>query len=82
MISSFSLNIFVCHQPVLSNVSHGLQKQETKRMRETVSSREALCVALRYLVTGNAKIAIDANYRISPTFAGITISENYKSIGD
>ena len=75
MIRSFSLNIFACHQPVLSNVSHGLQKQETKRMRETVSSREAFFVALGYLVTGNAQITIDANYRISPAFAGITISE-------
>ena len=45
-------------------------------MRETVSSREALCVALRYVVTGNAQIKIDANYRISPAFAGIAISEN------
>ena len=51
-------------------------------MREPVSSREALCIALRYLVTGTAQITIDANYRICPAFAGMIISETCKAIGD
>ena len=51
-------------------------------MRESVSPKERLCVALRYLLNGNAQFTIAANYRISRRLAGIIISETCKAIWD
>ena len=58
-----------------------IQKQETK-MREPISPRERLCVALRYLVTGDAQVTIAANYCMSPAIVGRIISETCKAIWD
>ena len=49
-------------------------------MREPISPRERLCVALRHLVTGDAQVTIAVNYRISPAIVGRTISETCKAI--
>ena len=40
-------------EELLTWIAPYIQKQETK-MREPISPRERLCVALRYLVTGDA----------------------------
>ena len=58
-----------------------IQKQETK-MREPTSPTERLCVALGYLVTGNAQVTIAANYRMGPAIVGRIISETCKAIWD
>ena len=82
-MSSFPLNIFVCHLPLVRNfltwIAPYIQKQETK-MREPIYPRERLCVALRYLVTGDAQVTIAANYRMSPAIVGRIISEICKAI--
>ena len=58
-----------------------LQKQQTK-MREPISPRERLCVALRYLVTGDAQVITAVNYRMSLTIVERIISETCKAIWD
>lgn len=50
-------------------------KKETTRMREAIPPGERLCVALRYLVTGDAQSTIAANYRMSPAVVGRIIKE-------
>ena len=49
---------------------------------ETRNKDERFCVALRYLVTGNAQVTIAANYRMSPVTVGRIISETCKAICD
>ena len=39
-------------------------------MQEPICENERLCVTLRYLVTGDAKVAISANYCMSPSVVG------------
>ena len=58
-----------------------IQKQETK-MREPISPRERLCVALRYLVTGDAQVIKAANYRMRPAITGRIVNETCKAIWD
>ena len=48
--------------------------------REVISPAERLCITLRYLVTGDAKITIASSYRVSPTTAGRIISETCATI--
>ena len=51
-------------------------------MREPISPRERLCVALRYLVTGDAQVIKAANYRMRPAIAGRIVNETCKAIWD
>ena len=51
-------------------------------MREPISPRKKLCVALRYLVTGDAQVTITANYRLSPSIVGGITRETCKAIWD
>ena len=51
-------------------------------MREPISPRERLCVALRYLVTGDAQVITAVNYRMSLTIVERIISETCKAIWD
>ena len=53
---------------------------ETRNKDESLFTPEKDCVALRYLVTGDAQIAIAANYRLSPAIVGRIISETCKAI--
>lgn len=48
--------------------------------REVISPEERLCITLRYLVTGDAKITIASSYRVSPTTVGRIISETCAAI--
>ena len=41
--------------------------------REVISPEERLCITLRYLVTGDAKITIASSYSVSPTTVGLTL---------
>ena len=66
-------------EELLAWIAPYIQKQETK-MREPISARERLCVALRYLVTGDEQVTIAANYRMSPAIVGRIISETCKAI--
>ena len=66
-------------EELLAWIAPYIQKQETK-MREPISARERLCVALRYLVTGDEQVTIAANYRMSPAIVGRRISETCKAI--
>ena len=44
--------------------------------------RERLCVALRYLVTGDAQVIKAANYRMRPAITGRIVNETCKAIWD
>ena len=66
-------------EELLTWIAPYIQKQETK-MREPISPRERLCVALRYLITGDAQVTIAANYRMSLAIVERIISETCKAI--
>ena len=51
-------------------------------MRAPISSRERLCVVLRYLVTGDAQVIKAANYRMRPAITGRIVNETCKAIWD
>ena len=68
-------------EELLTWIAPYIQKQETKVI-EPICPRERLCVALRYLVTGDAQVTIAANYRMSPAIVGRIISETCKAIWD
>ena len=65
-------------EELLTWIAPYIQKQETK-MREPISPRERLCIALRYLVTGNVQVTIVANYHMNSAIVG-RISETCKAI--
>ena len=50
--------------------------------REPIAPEERLCVTLRYLVTGDARVTIGSSYRISPTSTGRIIKETTAVIWD
>ena len=68
-------------QELLTWIAPYIQKQKTK-MRVPITPRERLCVALRYLVTGDAQVTIVASYRMSPAIVGRIISETCKAMWD
>ena len=49
----------IIFEELLTWIAPYIQKQETQ-MREHIPPRERLCVALRYLVTGDAQVTIAA----------------------
>ena len=55
-------------------------KKVTTKMREPISVGQRLCIALRYLVTGDAHVTIAASYRMSPTTVGRIVKETYAVI--
>ena len=56
--------------------------EKSSERREAVSPKERLCVTLRYLVTGDARVTIAASYRMSPTTIGRIINETCSKIWD
>ena len=68
-------------EELLTWITPHIQKQETT-IKKPISSRERLCVALRYLVTDDAQVTIVANYLMSPAIVGRIISETCKEIWD
>ena len=50
--------------------------------REKIDPEQRLCVTLRYLLTGDARVTIAASYRISPTSIGMIIKETTCEIWD
>ena len=76
----FRMSPTACEE-LLTWIAPYIQKQETK-MREPIYPRERLCVALRYLVTGDAQVTIAANYRMSPAIVGRIISETCIAMWD
>ena len=71
----------IIFEELLTWIPPYIQKQETK-MREPISPRERLCVALRYLVTGDAQVIKAANYRMRPAITGRIVNETCKAIWD
>ena len=71
----------IIFEELLTWIPPYIQKQETK-MREPISPRERLCVALRYLVTGDAQVTKAANYRMRPAITGRIVNETCKAIWD
>ncbi|XP_065672007.1 uncharacterized protein LOC136089845 [Hydra vulgaris] len=53
---------------------------KSSQRRAIVTAEERLCVALRYLVTGDAQITIAISFRMSPTTVGRIIIETCKVI--
>ena len=51
-------------------------------MKEPIFPRERPCVALRYVVIGDAQFTVAANYHMSPAIVGRIISETCKAIWD
>ena len=77
---------YFCKSPtvfeeLLTWIAQYIEKQETK-MREPITPRERLCVALRYLVTDHAQVTIAANYRMSLAIVRRIISEICQAIWD
>ena len=77
---------YFCKSPtvfeeLLTWIAQYIEKQETK-MREPITPRERLCVALRYLVTGHAQVTIAANYRVSLAIVRRIINEICQAIWD
>ena len=71
----------IIFEKLLTWIAPYLPKQQTK-MREPISPRERLCVALRYLITGDAQVIKAANYRMRPAITGRIVNETCKAIWD
>ena len=67
-------------EELLMLVTPKIIKSSTKR--EAITPGERLCVALRYLVTGDAQTTIAASYRMSKTSVGRIIKETSQAIWD
>ena len=55
-------------------------KKVTTKMRGPISVGQRLCVALRYLVTGDAHVTIAASYKMSPTTVGRIVKETCATV--
>ena len=56
--------------------------EESSVRREPIGPEQGLCVALRYLATGDAHAIIAVSYRISPTLISRIIKETTSAIFD
>jgi len=66
------------YEKLLSYVAPLITKSSTRR--ESISADQRLCITLRYLVTGDAKITIASSYRVGPATVGRIISETCNAI--